>query len=80
MRRIPAAFKEGLMGGGITLLLVMTFPLIFLLLFTLRFALAVACALALVGAIVAAMGGSLAYAFDPTVRAWFKAQTEQQLS
>jgi hypothetical protein len=76
MRQISTPFKEGLVGGGITLLLVMTFPIVFLLFFTLRFALVAAGALALVSAIVIAIGGSLAYAFDPSVRAWVKAQAE----
>jgi hypothetical protein len=76
MRQLPTLFKDGLMGGGITLLVVMAFPMAFLLAITLRFAVIAACAMALLGATGVAIGGGLAYAIDPGVRDWVKARTE----
>jgi glycine cleavage system H lipoate-binding protein len=58
---------------GAVLLLVVAFPLILVLFVTMRFVLAG-------GAVVALLGTGLAYAFSPTVRAWFKIQNEQQFS
>jgi len=73
MRLIPMPVKEGLMIVGAILLLVVAFPLIVLLFFTMRFVL-------VFGGGVALVGAALAYAFSPTVRAWFKIQGEQQFS
>ncbi len=82
MRRISTLCKDGLVGGGITLLVVMAFPIVFLMLFlmlfTLRFALVAGGTLALVSIVVAATGDGLGYAFEPSVRAWERAPTERQ--
>ena len=73
MRRMPMLLKEVLITAGITLLLAIAFPIIVVLFFTMRFAL-------VIGGSVALLGSVLAYSLSPSVRSWFKTQTEQQFN